>query len=136
MRAFGDIQPPLCRGRQLHSNPAMILNAPPETRSSSYEGTTLYDSGIIERFADKLYSRAATIVFLYTFVGLIFAAGALFAVRQSFQNDAAGWIAGVVTVAIAFYLGQQRAFQLRLQAQVALCQVQIEKNTRQINSRS
>ena len=41
-----------------------------------------------------------------------------------------GSIGALVLGLIAFSLGQQKAFALRLQAQVALCQVQIEANTR------
>jgi hypothetical protein len=47
-----------------------------------------------------------------------------------FSNDLAAWIVGTAIVAVAFLLGQERAFHLRLQAQLALCQVQIEENTR------
>lgn len=35
----------------------------------------------------------------------------------------------LVGAGIGFALGQERAFKLKLEAQVALCQVQIEKNT-------
>ena len=97
--------------------------------ASSYSGSTFYDSGVIEKFADRLYSRAASIVLFYVLLGLLVGAVAGFAVKTETRNDIAGWITVVVTVALAYYLGQQRAFQLRLQAQIALCQVQIEKNT-------
>lgn len=106
-----------------------------ETRPSSYHGYTSYDSGVIEQFADKLYSRATAIVVLYVLLGLLFGAVSGYAGYQYFRIELAGWIAGAVVVVIAFFLGQQRAFQLRLQAQIALCQVQIEKNTRGLSSR-
>lgn len=32
--------------------------------------------------------------------------------------------------ALGFLIGQERAFRLKLQAQIALCQVRIEENTR------
>jgi hypothetical protein len=97
---------------------------------SSYSASTFYDSGVIEEFADRLYTRAASIVSFYVLFGLLVGAGAGFGVKMETRNDIAGWITVVVTVALAYYFGQQRAFQLRLQAQIALCQVQIEKNTR------
>ena len=35
----------------------------------------------------------------------------------------------VISASLGYMVGQSRAFSLRLQAQVALCQVQIERNT-------
>ena len=36
----------------------------------------------------------------------------------------------LIGAGLGFYLGQQKAFILKLQAQTALCQAQIERNTR------
>jgi hypothetical protein len=43
-------------------------------------------------------------------------------------------IGAVIVGAIAWQLGRQKAAALRLQAQVALCQVQIEENTRYLGN--
>jgi hypothetical protein len=43
------------------------------------------------------------------------------------------WIGGIGAIlggAMGYAIGTEKAFTLRLQAQVALCQVQIEANTR------
>lgn len=93
-----------------------------------------YDASVIITFTDKLYSQAASIVAIYTVIGVL--AGAAFgggigsAAHLPWVVVALGG-AAVVGVA-AFQLGQQKAFSLRLQAQVALCQVQIEANTRHL----
>lgn len=88
-----------------------------------------YDPQVIQKFAESLYSRAKTIVIFYAIVGVIagFAGGA--SITKSGDN--------VFTIALAalglilgFMIGQQKAFALKLMAQEALCQVEIEKNTR------
>lgn len=88
-----------------------------------------YDPKIIQEFAEGLYSRAATIVVVnvlsFALVGgiagyfLIPGYGTVFLL-------AAG-------AGIGYYWGSQRAFLLKLQAQAALCQVEIERNTRKIS---
>jgi hypothetical protein len=104
--------------------------------------TTNYDPAVIQRFADRLYARARTIVIVYAVIGLIMgglvgaiAVKTVLAQRSArttaeareggltFAFAAGGLIAGV-------FLGRERAFSLRLQAQTALCQKQIEQNTR------
>ena len=93
-------------------------------------GSIPYAPGIIRQFADRLYARADFIVFVYTVIGLIVGGVVGVALKVGFSNDFAAWIVGTAIVAVAFLLGQERAFHLRLQAQLALCQVQIEENTR------
>ena len=85
-----------------------------------------YDSSVIESFAQALYDRAGTIVLVNT-VGfaLVAAAGGYFMFKG--LGATLGLLLGG---GLGFYLGQQKAFVLKLQAQTALCQVQIETNTR------
>ena len=93
-----------------------------------------YDPSVILAFTDKLYAQAASIVGVYTVIGVL-AGGALGATVGGVAHAAPPLVAlvGAALVgAIAFQLGQQKAFALRLQAQVALCQVQIEANTRNL----
>jgi hypothetical protein len=98
-----------------------------------------YDAEVIVTFAESLYRQASSIVRTYTVVAVLaglFVGG----VVGHVVTDTGGWLAGAVVGALlfgfaGFRLGQQRAFVLRLQAQVALCQVQIEANTRGAASR-
>lgn len=90
-----------------------------------------YDASIIVTFAEKLYEQADRVVLTYTIGGALIGASLGLAIGIRLQN--AGLIASVGAVfvgAMAFIVGQQKAFALRLQAQTALCQVQIESNTR------
>jgi hypothetical protein len=85
-----------------------------------------YDPNVIQEFADKLYSRADAIVLGWMalsalvgfFVGAMLGGGPL-RLLLIFLGGAIGYA-----------VGMQRAFLLKLQAQQALCQVQIEQNTR------
>ncbi|MFZ2875057.1 MAG: hypothetical protein WAZ94_11320 [Phycisphaerales bacterium] len=94
---------------------------------------TQYDSQILQKFADKLYARANGIIVAWTLIGLI--AGG---VGGAFIESAVRTGNGVVIIAVAavlcailgFAMGSSRAFLLKLQAQQALCQRQIELNTR------
>lgn len=91
-----------------------------------------YDSNVIQNIADSLYSRAATIVFLHVaFFLLVGAVAGGYA-----GGGVAALVGGIVGALLGYYLGAQRAFMLKLQAQVALCQVQIEKNTRESQQRN
>jgi hypothetical protein len=91
-----------------------------------------YDGKVIVAFAEQLYKQAASVVATYTVVGILaglglgyFLSGAL-GIHPILEPVLAAAIVG----AVAYVVGQQRAFALRLQAQVALCQIQIEANTR------
>jgi hypothetical protein len=76
-----------------------------------------FEASVIIEYADRLYRQAASI--------------AKRSAYQRAQKSIESGVAGAVIIgAIAFQIGQQRALALRLQAQVALCQVQIEANTR------
>lgn len=91
-----------------------------------------YDPRIIVMFAQRLYNQAARIVALCVAFGCV-AGFILGAVAGSTAFDAGaitGVLAAFVFGAFGYAIGQGRAFALRLQAQTALCQVQIEANTR------
>ena len=85
-----------------------------------------YDPAVIERFASDLYRRADNIVILSTVS--IAAVGAALGALANGRNGA--FLGAAIGAVVGLYFGQQRAFSLRLQAQTALCQVQIERNTR------
>ena len=92
-------------------------------------GHVRYDPSLIQRHAQQLYERAWVSVVLSTFggafIGLL--GGLVF-------RETAYALVVLVTVpfggGVGFMIGAQRAFALRLQAQLALCQVAIERNTR------
>jgi hypothetical protein len=93
-----------------------------------------YDSRVIIEFAGRLYSQAKNIVVTYTVAGVVIfgAVGAL--VAAATENTEEGLIAAATLAfiggAIGYTRGQERGFTLKLQAQTALCQLQIEQNTR------
>jgi hypothetical protein len=73
------------------------------------------------------------IIVVYTVIGGVGGAGAAFSLGKTSHGAegkgllAVGFLVGGV---IGYFIGTERAFVLRLQAQIALCQVQIERNTR------
>jgi hypothetical protein len=84
-----------------------------------------YDATVIEEFSARLYSKAKSVVVSYTVLGMVIGlfCGAI--------GKGMGMIVGsLVLGAVGFTIGTERAFQYKLQAQTALCQVQIEQNTR------
>ncbi len=98
---------------------------------------TKYDESVIVEFADSLYEQAESIVRLYTAVGVLVGAGigaAIGGMLLSGSGFGPAVIGAIVVGGAAFQTGRQKAFALRLQAQVALCQVQIEANTRPASS--
>ncbi|MEA2342460.1 MAG: hypothetical protein QOF63_629 [Thermoanaerobaculia bacterium] len=94
-----------------------------------------YDPSVILTFADKLYEQAAGMEGAYTMGGVVIG-GAIGAVLGGVAGSTlmGGIIAAIVGGAIAWQIGRQKAAALRLQAQVALCQVQIEANTRYLRN--
>jgi len=91
-----------------------------------------FDPSVIQEFAEALYRRAGTIAFFYAFLVAILGGGLGFVAGQATSLGAGpGALAMLVLGALlGAALGREKAFALRLQAQTALCQVQIEKNTR------
>lgn len=98
-----------------------------------------YDPSVIRRQAERLYQQASQVQIIrallwaalsgaLTYVGMVLARANLHA--------SYGWDPGSVAAGMAVLFGiagyavaSDEAFRLRLQAQVALCQVQIEANT-------
>lgn len=92
-----------------------------------------YDPRVISEYAVQLYSRAARTVFLHTAAGVIVGGLAGFLAGESLGGGL-GAAAALALAAffgfIMYSIGQDKAAALRLAAQTALCQVQIEANTR------
>ncbi|HEU0135176.1 MAG TPA: hypothetical protein VFR28_10160 [Allosphingosinicella sp.] len=85
-----------------------------------------YDPSIIQEYADKLYSRADFIILGWTVFGAIvgYLAGSMLG------GEGMRLFAVIIGGALGYGVGEQRAFLLKLQAQLALCQVEIERNGR------
>jgi hypothetical protein len=93
-----------------------------------------YDPRVIQRFADRLYRQANSIIAVSTLIGAIVGGvGGYLAGQGSHNNSSAATFAGVGAIVaglIGLYIGVQMAFFLKLRAQMALCQMAIEANTR------
>jgi hypothetical protein len=91
-----------------------------------------YDASVIESFAEALYAQAKSIVIRYTILGGLIGFGIGYAIANNARGDGTtvGAVVAVAGAILGFMQGQSKAFALRLQAQTALCQVQVEKNTR------
>lgn len=91
-----------------------------------------YDAQVIQSFADQLYKQAARIVATYAIRGFLLAGPlAGFAAAVSGRSSIVpALVAGLIGAFIGASMGQGKANALRLQAQTALCQVQIETNTK------
>jgi hypothetical protein len=92
-----------------------------------------YDPKILQSFADSLYSRAAFVIAVWTFLGFVAGLflGAVF-VQYVVRRPAGGYVLAGLVIGTLFglALGMERAFHLKLEAQRTLCQLQLEKNTR------
>jgi hypothetical protein len=103
---------------------------------------TKYDPELLQTFADRLYRRAAWVLGWYALLG--FLAGWLgdaivFSrlVLGSSSAEHAGpavWLLPLVGILLGWACGSGKAFQLKLDAQRTLCQLQIERNTRPVAS--
>jgi hypothetical protein len=93
-----------------------------------------YDENVILTFAERLYRRAASTVIAYALLGALIGAlagaGIAFATKTPDLIKGFAFAMGVVSAVIGGMIGSERAFAMRLLAQQALCQVQIERNTR------
>ncbi len=85
-----------------------------------------YDPKVIYEFADRLHRKANTIIAKCTIVGALIGGIVGYAVKGA----GVALLGLVIFGAIGFYIGREKAFSLKLQAQTALCQVKIEENTK------
>jgi hypothetical protein len=102
-----------------------------------------YDSRVLQQFADSLFAKARNIVITYGILGLLIG-GSIGLGASVFAPTGRGaipmlgqlvlWIPTVMGLAVGLNQGQMKAFMLRLEAQRTLCQLQIEANTRRLES--
>lgn len=93
-----------------------------------------FDPNVIRAFADDLYRQAQRVVLYYTVVSAMGGAlaGAFVALRSGGGQTGillTGAIFGLIAGLLGRQLGLAKSFHLRLMAQTALCQLQIEQNT-------
>ena len=85
-----------------------------------------YDGARTREYADRLHRSASQTVLGYVLGGV--ATGASLGVVAGDLRTPV--IAAVLVGIVGYLIGTGKAFKLRLEAQLALCQVQIEENTR------
>jgi uncharacterized membrane protein YeaQ/YmgE (transglycosylase-associated protein family) len=88
-----------------------------------------YDRALIQQFAEKLYAQARTVLITWALLGLVIAFIAAASLGQKMGIGEAVILGGIGAL-VGYVAARSRAFTLRLQAQTALCQAQIEENTR------
>ncbi|MDD9901318.1 MAG: hypothetical protein OXT65_10095 [Alphaproteobacteria bacterium] len=87
-----------------------------------------YDPKVIVEFSSRLYTRAKSYVAFYTLVlGFIGGVASMF----FWGNDLFSFFVGALFCgAVGYAIGSEKAFRLKLEAQMALCQLQIAENTK------
>ncbi len=94
-----------------------------------------YDPTIIRDYASGLYKQSKSVTTCYFFIG-IFAAIIVFSKISDMLNGDFDFLIVAIGVFIGavmgIFAGKNRAFEMLLEAQQALCQVQIQENTRQM----
>lgn len=89
-----------------------------------------YDKKVIEQFAEKLYKRANSTIISYAFLGLLIGLFMGLAVFATTKHGLYSLLSFSVITFIGYTIGSDKAFNLKFQAQEALCLAQIETNTR------
>jgi hypothetical protein len=95
-----------------------------------------YDPTVIHKFAQRLYDRAllSTIAWAIGGVVIVGVAGKAMSVSLNVTDGSLTAVGAVVGLVIGFLIGSHRSFMLKLQAQQALCLLQIEMNTRPVGT--
>lgn len=93
-----------------------------------------YDPQVIQRYADRLYARTTGVIVVSTVLGVIVGAAADPFIQQALpvalSTQWPQWASPLALGIIGFLQGTEKAAALKIQAQTALCQMQIELNTR------
>jgi hypothetical protein len=92
-----------------------------------------YDQNVIEEFATRLYSQAKATTMRHFFIGLCAGIVVFSAICNALNIGFDAIIIGIGTLIcsiMGYGSGQNKAFEQKLQAQIALCQAKIEANTK------
>lgn len=95
-----------------------------------------YDPSVIHKFAQRLYDRAllSTIAWAIGGVVIVGIAGKAMSVSLNVNDGSLTAVSAVVGLVVGLMIGSHRSFMLKLQAQQALCLLQIEMNTRPVGT--
>lgn len=118
-----------CNGdlRATPSAPASSTAAAMMTTSAAIQ----YDPVVIQSYAKHLYARANMVTVVYALIGALFLAATFGTVGAVADSIEAGLVLGALAGgSVGYFIGNMKANALRLEAQLAMCQVQIEMNTR------
>jgi tetrahydromethanopterin S-methyltransferase subunit C len=98
-----------------------------------------YDPVAAKNLANRLYAEAEAAVITYTVIGagffaiiFYFATTAAVYPFSTFAPNKSLGIGLLLGVVLGFIVGQRKSYRLMLAAQLALCQIQIEINTRPV----
>lgn len=92
-----------------------------------------YDPKIIQNYANELYNQAKSVVTCYFFIGMFASIIVFSKISDMLKNEfdfliiAIGVFVGAI---IGLFAGKNRSFEMKLEAQQALCQVKIQENTK------
>lgn len=90
-----------------------------------------YDPSIIEKYARRMHRHADLVVFAWSMIGLFIGGGVCVPLAALSSPLAAQWpFFAVGGLLLGLLSGRSRALELRLKAEMALCQMNIELNTR------
>lgn len=92
-----------------------------------------YNPKVIHEYAERLNKQSRTAVPMNFFIGLfsgVIIFGGISAVMMVGFDFVILSIGALIGGALGYGAGQQRASELKLQAQMSLCQAKIEENTR------
>lgn len=90
-----------------------------------------YDSDVIQKVADQIYSSADSIINLSVLLGVLIGASAGYGLVQDMLGGVAG---AVIAGGLGYAIGAERSQKLKFEVQLALCLAEIEKNTRKCGS--
>ena len=92
---------------------------------------TDYDPKVIQKFADRLYTRAAMVIVWFVILGLLsgLVTGWLLGLKIPLTDAVKFLIFPLLGALVSWGWAEQKAFQLRLEAQKLLLQKRIEENT-------
>jgi hypothetical protein len=95
---------------------------------------TTFRPEIIEKFANRLYARSAGVIVASTLIGVVLGYVVDPFIQSSLPPKIStalpSWSSAVLFGILGALQGFERSSLLKLQAQIALCQLQIERNTR------
>jgi hypothetical protein len=87
-----------------------------------------YDADVLYEFAERLYAQAKLIIVMGTLLGMLPGGACAYLLVE--HNGIIASLGALFGGVVGYVIGHEIAFILKLRAQIVLCQVQIEKNTR------